>query len=218
MKNRYWIAGLCLLVLMLCLVSACGGGGGATTTSQATTTSAGGGSLSDILGKLGKIDTISYDLTMTVTGQAATTMKIYQKGNKTRLEMTMQGIATVSIVNGDTQTSYVYMPALNMATKMPYSSSQIAPSNWEDATDVLKYNPNIIGTETIDGKSCMVITFNEPGQGSAKEWIWTENGFPLKMEMTSSGVTTTIAYTNVNFSDISDSMFVLPAGVNMVSG
>jgi hypothetical protein len=233
MKNRYWAAGLCLLVLMLCLTSACGGGGSSTTstsstavtsttptkttTPPATSSTAAGNSISDILGKLGNVDTIKYDLTMTVTGQAAVTMTIYQKKNKMREEITVGGVAAAVIINGDTQTSYTYMPALNMATKMTYDSSQMIQGSWENTNAIMDYNPTIVGTESIDGKACTVITWDIPGEGSAKEWIWIDKGFPLKMEMTTSGVTTTMEYSNVDFSDIPDSTFELPAGVTITS-
>jgi hypothetical protein len=236
MKNRYWVAGLYLLVLML-LVSACGGGGGSTTTTSSTavtgttptstsstqtttppttTSAAAGNSVSDILGKGTKIDTITYDLTMTVTGQAAITMTIYQKGNKMREEMTVGGIAAVVLIDGDAQTMYTYMPSLKMATKMTYDSGAIIPGAWETDDAAMDYNPTIVDTESIDGKACTVITWDVPGSGSAKEWVWTEKGFPLKMEMTYSGVTTTMEYSNVDFSDIPDSTFELPADAQII--
>jgi outer membrane lipoprotein-sorting protein len=220
------------------LVSACGGGGGSTTTtsstavtgttptstsstqtttSTTTTTTAAGNSVSGILGKLGNVDTITYDLTMTVPGQAAITMTIYQKKNKMREEMTVGGIAAAVIIDGDAQTMYTYMPSLNMATKMTYDSSAIIPGAWETDDTAMDYNPNIVGKESIDGKSCTVIAWEIPGSGSAKEWIWTEKGFPLKMEMTTSAGKTTMEYRNVDFSDIPDSTFELPADAQIVS-
>jgi hypothetical protein len=231
MKNRYWAAGLCLLVLMLCLTSACGGGGSSTTstsstavtsttptkttTPPATTTTAAGNSVSDILGKGMKFDSIRYDLTMTASGQT-TKITIYQKGNKTREEMTVGSVVAAILIDADAQTSYTYMPSLNMATKMTYDSSAIIPGAWETPNTIMNYNPNIVGTESIDGKSCTVIAWDIPGSGSAKEWVWTEKSFPLKMETTYSGVTTTIEYSNIDFSDIPDSIFQLPEGVQIV--
>jgi outer membrane lipoprotein-sorting protein len=154
---------------------------------------------------------------MTVPGQAAITMTIYQKKNKMREEMTVGGIAAAVIIDGDAQTMYTYMPSLNMATKMTYDSSAIIPGAWETDDTAMDYNPNIVGKESIDGKSCTVIAWEIPGSGSAKEWIWTEKGFPLKMEMTTSAGKTTMEYRNVDFSDIPDSTFELPADAQIVS-
>jgi hypothetical protein len=226
MKNKYWVAGVCLLVIMLCLTSACGGGGGSTTSAstaatstaptQTTTTSttAAGNSVSDILGKGMKIDSIRYDLSITTSGQT-TTVTIYQKKNKMREEITVEGIAVAVLIDADAQTMYTYMPAQNMAVKMTYDSSAIIPGIWETSNPIMNYNPTIVGTESIDGKSCTVITWNIPGTGSMKEWVWTDKGFPLKMEMTTSAGTNTIEYRNVDFSDIPDSTFELPAGVTI---
>jgi hypothetical protein len=231
MRNKYLFAGLCLLVIVLCLVSACGGGGsttssaatGTTTTlststssTQSTTSSTVGGSVSDILGKGLNVDTVSYTLTMTTTGQPTVTMTVYKKFNKMREEMMVTGYNAAVIINGDTHKMYTLMLDLKMATEMPYDSSAMVEGSWENASDVLQYAPMITGTETIDGKSCTIIAWEDPN-GSAKEWVWTETGIPLKMQITSGGVTNTIEYSNFSFSDIADSMFEVPADFQLVT-
>ncbi len=223
MKNRYWIAGLCLLVLMLCLVSACGGGGGSTTTtssgqtttSQATTTSAGGGgSLSDILGKWSSTNSVKYDMIMTIPGSPSITAKIWQKNKKMREDITAQGMTMTMLFDMDAGVMYTIMPPpLNTAMKSTFNTSDM-PEGGVDTGDIMDYNPNIVGTETIDGKSCTVIAYEYAGS-SMKYWIWTEKGFPVKMEITSAGSKTTIEYKNIDFSNIADSIFELPAGVTI---
>ena len=110
---------------------------------------------------------------------------------------------------------YTYMPVQKTATKTTLDLSMVPESPITDVSSILDYSPNIIGTETIDGKVCTVISYDEPGTGSIKMWIWQEKGLPLKMEMTANGKTTTIDYTNIDFSDIPDSMFLLPDGVTI---
>jgi outer membrane lipoprotein-sorting protein len=82
----------------------------------------------------------------------------------------------------------------------------------DNPNDILDFNPDVLGTETIDGKSCTVIEWTIPGTGTMKEWIWTETGFPIKIESTTDQGTSTIEFTNIDFSDIPDSMFELPEG------
>jgi hypothetical protein len=241
MKNKYLVTGLCLLVLMLCLVSACGGGATSTTTpgtttaastspsttptnpspttsptQTMTTSSTTGSSIGDILGLGANIGSVKYDMTITAAEQTVTA-KIWQKQKKMREEMTMQGITTVIIFDLDTGIMYTFMPAENMAIKMTLNPSQIPQGSTEGNADILKYNPYIVGTESIDGKSCTVIVWDVPETGSMKEWVWTEKGFPLKMEVTANGMTTTIENTNIDFSDIPDSTFELPKDVQIIN-
>jgi len=47
-------------------------------------------------------------------------------------------------------------------------------------------------------------------------WIWKEKGFPIRIEMTSIEGTFIIEYKNIEFTDVPDSMFELPEGVQIV--
>lgn len=248
MKNKYWVAGLCLLVLMLCLVSACGGGASSTlpgsttaasispssspspstnpspstapiqtTTTTSTTPSGGaGGSVSDILGKGANIASVYYEMTITSAGQVVNA-KVWQKQQKMKEEITMEGESTVMIFDMAKRIMYTYMPSQGMAIKMTLNESQIPQGSTEENNAILDYNPAVIGTEIIDGKSCTVIIWEVSGSETIKEWVWTEKGFPLKWEGNVNGETTTIEYTNIDFSDIPDSTFELPKDVQIIS-
>jgi hypothetical protein len=133
-----------------------------------------------------------------------------------REEMAMQGTNTAIIIDGDAQKMYTLMPDMKLYMEMPFDSSAMDQGSWESGDQVLQYHPNIIGTETIDGKSCTIIAW-EDANGSVKEWIWTETGIPLKTEVTTQGMTTTIEYNDFDFSDIADSMFEVPADYQLMA-
>jgi len=223
MKNKLFIAGLCLLLVLVCTLSACGGG--STQPSSSTTTKASSnqpssstavtssnqndpsntdsedstGSLIDILG-LGKgVTSIKFDLVMTMTGQDPITMTVWQKPQKMREDMTMVGVTVSILFDIPNKVMYTYMPDQNMATKSKLDASMLPESPIESTGDIMDYDPNVIGTETIDGKVCKVIGYDEAGTGSVKMWIWEEKGLPLKMEMTASGQTTIIEYKNIKW-------------------
>ncbi len=225
MKNKILIIGICVCVVILSLATACGSSGGATTSAanptnttspvQTTTPSGGSGdSVADILGRGSDIASVTYDMTINTMGQEITA-KIWQKGKKIKEEMTMQGQTIMVFMDTDAGTMYMYFPDQNMAMKQKLDPSQIPQGSTEENEAILQYNPTIIGTETIDGKSCTIITWDVPNTGTMKEWVWTETGFPLKMEVTAQGVTSTIEMKNIDFSDIPDSTFVLPEGVTI---
>jgi hypothetical protein len=236
MKNKYWAIALGVLVLVLVLVSACGGKSTttatatstktatatttATSTATATTTAtatktatATGGSLSNILGLGAGITSVKYDMSMTTPGTGTIQMTVYDKNNKKfREEMTTQGITTIILIDSDAGVMYMYMPDLKTGTKTTLSTSMVPVGINEDPNTILQYNPQITGTETIDGKSCTVMTWTT-GTDTMKEWIWTDKGFPVKMEMTTSQGTSTIEYKNIDFSNIPDSKFEVPSDI-----
>lgn len=244
MKIKFLLVFACLVVSLSLLLTACGNSSTTQTTSSTsttmttshvssstststastthstvtTTTSTGTtGSLIDILGLGKNIDSIKFDIIVTVTGQAPVQMTVYQKQQKMREEVTMEGITTAIIFDVTTNVMYTYISSMNMAYKTTLDTSMVPESPTEDMSDILDYGANIIGTETIDGKVCKVVAYEEAGVGSVKMWLWEEKGLPLKMEMTApSGEKTTIEYSNIDLSNIPDSMFEIPAGTTII--
>jgi len=84
----------------------------------------------------------------------------------------------------------------------------------DDTEAISKYNPTIVGTDTIDGKKCTVVQYTIEGQ-TTKMWLWQDHGFPLRVEATTPQGKTTMEYKNIQFNDIPDSLFTLPAGVQI---
>jgi hypothetical protein len=214
----------------------CGGGGTSatptgTTTGAATTptktptatktpasTSTSGNTLADIYGVGKSIGDVKYDQVMTVSGQPqSTTSKVYIKDAwlsnkmKFRYEMTAEGTTTIMLMDLATQIAYSYFPDQNMAYRIDMSQAeQSDPTQNSDQIIPVK-----VGTETVDGKLCDVYQWTYQGI-STKEWIWKDKSFPIKMESTSSSGTTTIEYKNIVFGTLSNDLFQLPAGVEIV--
>ncbi len=166
------------------------------TATQTATATATGNTLGNILGLGAGITNVKYDETMTVSGSQTVTATVYMKDyKKFREEMTTQGMRIVILMDMDTGVMYTYYPDTNTAMKMTFNPSTEAPQGAVgDPNNILQYNPQITGTETIDGKSCTVMTWDIPGTGTMKEWIWTDKGFPLKIETSTAQGTSTIEY------------------------
>jgi len=152
-------------------------------------------------------------MVITSPGMPTMTQKMWVKQNKMRTEMTQQGQTQVILVDIDAQTMYVYMPEQNIAMKVNFA--QAPKSATEEAGAILNYNPTVVGTETIDGKVCLVVEYTVEGTAT-KAWIWQEYGFPIRVEVTTTAGKTTVEYENIEFVDIPDSMFELPAGVQII--
>jgi len=224
--SNYVGIGLAIIAAIVFIFFAIGGGAKdlnnqgktpvqSTTTTKTSTTTTTGKTLSDMLGLSSNIVSIKYDVLVSGPGIPAMTMKAWLKSNRMRTEMTQQGTNVVTLIDNDAKTMYAYMPAQNLAMKIPFDPAQVPKAPTGDAESILNSNARIVGTETIDGKVCSVVEYTS-GQDSVKTWIWQDKGLPIRIETTSSTGKTTIEYKNIDFSDIPDSMFELPAGVTIM--
>jgi outer membrane lipoprotein-sorting protein len=170
--------------------------------------------LAGILGQVSGIASMKYDMVTTTPDNQSSTTTMYVKKNQARMESTQQGQQIVILINSDTKTMYMYMPAQNMALKQDFGQAPKSAS--DNSNSVLQNSPTVVGTETLDAKLCTVIQYTANGS-TTKEWIWQAKGLPVRMQVTSSQGTTTTDFKNYDFSDIPDSTFVLPAGVTIQS-
>ncbi len=169
--------------------------------------------LEGILGKASDIDSMKFDIVMTNTGMEPMTYEVWLKDNKMKTKTTSQGQTVINIVDQDAQTMYMYMPDQNTAFQTSYEETDLSPI--DEIETVLQYDPVTTGTETIDGKSCMVIEYTMQDTSSTA-WIWTDYGLPIKVVYSTPESTTTIEYKNIDFTDIPDSEFQLPEGVQIM--
>jgi outer membrane lipoprotein-sorting protein len=141
------------------------------------------------------------------------TTKVWFKGDKMRTEMNDEGETIITILDNNARTMYVYYESTGMVMVMNYQPQESALDETRGITD---YNPVILGTETYDGKECMVIQYTIEG-ATIKMWIWKQYGFPIKVETTSSRGTYIIEYRNVVFNSVTDDVFVLPSGLTTMT-
>lgn len=147
-------------------------------------------------------------------------MKVWVKGNKMRSEITAEGQTVVFIIDRDAQVLYFYdpsqnvwakgdLPALGEGAVMSLMSLLTSMSGTEWSKLILAGPESVaIGSETIDGKACLVV---EGEEGKVKVWIWKEYGLPIRMEF----LGTLIEWKNIEFASIPDSMFEPPSGVQI---
>lgn len=181
-----------------------------TTTTTPTTT---GESLEDILGKASGINSVYYEMVTTGGGMPAQTSKVWIKGNKMKVETVIDGEKMITILDDDAHTMKVYYESDGMVLVMTY---QPQDSALDETEGIIDYNPVILGTETYDGKVCLVVQYNIEGTVT-KMWIWKQYGFPIKVEATTSDGTYVVEYKNIVFNNVSDDAFVLPSGLTTMT-
>ncbi len=170
--------------------------------------------LGDILSRTAGVASVKYDVVITPPGKPPITQKIWLKKNKMRMELIVQGQSVVNLTDTVLKTMISYMPSQNTAIRMDFS--QASPSATDSAKSVENYKPTIIGTEILNGKVCLVVE-HITKDGSGKMWIWKQYGLPVRSEVTSPEGKTIMEYQNFEFTDIPDSTFDLPAGVQVMS-
>jgi len=184
-------------------------------TTVTTTTTTTGKTLNDLLDLSSNIISVKYD--MSISGQSipTTTATVWAKKNRMRMEMAQQGMNVITLIDTNAKTMYAYMPAQNMAMKIPFDPAQVPKSPTEDAKSLQNSGARVVDTETMDGKVCTVVEFTS-GQGSGRMWIWQDKGLPIRVETTTPAGKITVEYKNMDLADIPDSMFELPAGVKIM--
>lgn len=142
----------------------------------------------------------------TSTGMPSQTSKVWVKGNKMKIETVVEGEKMITVLDDDAHTTKVYYESSDMVMIMTYEPQESALDETEGITD---YNPTILGTETYDGKVCLVVQYNIEGTVT-KMWIWKQYGFTIKVEATTSDGIYIVEYKNIVFNSVSDDVFVLP--------
>jgi len=205
------------------------------------------GTLSEIMGKALNIKSVYAEVVTTEPGQSPVTQKIWAKMSETSYKMRMEDTVTDASLAGEiggetvavgetvvylydfgTGTSYIYYPAHNKALDMSMPietpgpgatpTPTLGPSQppWDMSSWLESYNPTIVRSENYDGKDCLVVQYTTGGENTTM-WIWKQYGIAIKTETTGPQGTSTIEYKNISFSDIPDSKFQLPAGVQKIS-
>jgi len=147
--------------------------------------------------------TMQYDLTLEQPGAGSTSVKVYTKGKKSRMEMQAGGMQTINLFDG--VQAYMYIPSQNTAMVVPIQQAKDQIPEIADYQTDCEY----LGDEVVDGKSCGVYNCAKGGQ-PVKMWIDKELDFPILTE--TRGMRAHYRNVSVNM-PLDDSLFVLPEGV-----
>ena len=167
----------------------------------------------DILGNAEGINSAYYEMVMTAAGMPTQTSKVWIKGSKMKIETVVDGEKMITVWDDDANTMKIYYESEGMVMVMNYEEQESA---LDETEGIIDYNPVVLGTETYDGKVCMVVQYTIEGTVT-KMWIWKQYGFPIKVEATTSDGTFVIEYKNIVFNSVSDDVFVLPAATTTIT-
>jgi outer membrane lipoprotein-sorting protein len=176
-------------------------------------------SLDEVLTKAKGMEGYSFDIVVTQTDQPTMESKMWVEGTDMRWEGNVEGQDIVYILNTAQETAYIYMPSQNMAMEQSFAevSGEVGESPAEEAEGIPEQNPDVLGIEVWDGKTCLLVKSTSDQGDVTKWWLWTEYGIPIKTEITShTGEIIVTELHNIEVGDIAGSMFELPAGVQIM--
>ncbi len=227
MKKHIGMAMILCLLLVTCTLAGCGGGSSDSEQKDPAEVSENAGAensessqdsltLDEIFTKTSSIESLTFEWEMTGANMSSSGTQ-YIQGSNIRMDMNAQGTGQVTMLyNADTQESWMINVNENTAMKLgSYDAETESVNPLEPMTEYPQDMYNIVGQETIDGKKCAVIEMTDDNDYT-KMWVWEQYGFPLKMEMTVEGNQINYEYKNVSFDTIPDSMFEVPAGVQII--
>jgi hypothetical protein len=177
--------------------------------------------LSGLLTTMINIPSYSYEVVTTYPDGTITSGRFWKKGGNIKFENnTFEDQVMIYVLQEAEEKAYLYFPADGTAVNVDWETSQtIAESisfekTLNDLESYQSYQPIIMGEETIDGKNCLIVQTSFEGV-ELKSWLWKEYGLPLKSEMKTDEGTTIGEFRNIQIGEIADSVFELPAGVEI---
>ncbi len=228
MKKLIGLAMILCLMLAICVMSGCGGESkdGEQSQQPETTENAGAenseGSeddvtLDEIFSRSSAIQSLTFEWEMTGADGILSSGTQYIQGSNIRMDTNVQGTGQATMLyNADTQEAWMINLNDNTAMKLGgYDAETESVNPLEPMSAYEEDMYNVLGQETIDGKKCSIIEITED-EAYTKMWVWEKYGFPLKMEIVSDGNQINYEYKNVSFDKIPDSMFEVPAGIQII--
>lgn len=134
----------------------------------------------------------------------------YSPPGKHRNELRMEGQTFTAIVREDLKTIWSLLPQQNLYMELSYDDPS-APSF--DAAEVVE--SRFVGTEEIDGRRANKYEMSVVDQtgANATGTVWaTDEGIPLRMDMTAEGERTVIELRDVEVAPQPDALFEVPSG------
>lgn len=139
--------------------------------------------------------------------------KMFKDKDKTRVETSMPGMESVSIVRQDLKKMYTLMPGQKMYMEMDLNPAMAAPDLTAPKGD-MKWEK--LGSETVNGTACdkYKVTATVDGKSSEMIYFLDSKGYPVRTEMSAGGQTMSVDYKNWKEGSQEAALFEIPAGYN----
>ncbi len=173
-------------------------------------------SVAELFAKSKNLSGLSYDYVMSNADMKGMVVKgkFWSMGKKSKVETTAGDQKVITIVDGDANTVYNYIPEQKMLAKMPMDASNApgTPDRYSKETDPAKFK--VLETVDYEGVKCRVLLLEEPQGVRQKIWVREDLGLPIRVEVSGDKVDRQVVeFKNIKVGPIPDSEFALPQGV-----
>ena len=144
--------------------------------------------------------------------------KIYVKGEKMRMDMTMEGEKTSTITRIDKKIVWIIKHEDKMYMEMPSMVGTLHAGKVDE--DLKKIaDKKKVGTEKVNSYKCdkYLITYKDKSMGKMTQWISKKLNYPIKMVYHSSYGDMYTEYKNIKEGKVKDSVFEIPKGYEKMS-
>jgi len=179
-------------------------------------------SVASILDRASSISSSTYDVVTKTADGKEQTVKVWWKGDKMRGETTIdmngQSLSGVYILDREEEKSYAYMPQQNRAISMAYAKTkkELGDDPKSQSSEIKSKDFEVVAEEVWNDKDCVVVKYVSESGNETRTWIWKEYGLPVRFVSTSSQGETVTEIRNIEFTNISDTKFELPEGVQVI--
>ncbi len=151
-------------------------------------------------------------------------MEFWMKNDRTRIDGSIeaQGQIQEGIIIQDRGTNemLMYSSDTGQAMKMSLGSSQAETDTPDDPAgevgSIMEWNPNVVGTEEVNGKTCTVVEYSDATGNKTTMWIWVKHGFPVKSIVETPEGDIVTEFKEIDFDCPPDSKLQLPADAEII--
>jgi len=153
----------------------------------------------------------SADVTISAGGQQIAG-KMYNKGDKQRMEMNTPGGKMVTVIDLKTGKGFTLMPAQKMYMELGGMGDESLKQIKEFRSGKVPKSAKKVGSEKVSGYSTEVYLIDDPQAGKAKIWYAAKLKYPVKSEGQGPMGKHAMQLTNIKEGGVSDNLFAVPAG------
>ncbi len=169
-------------------------------------------------GATAMLEGISYDMTIDTAGQK-TAISYFMEGEKIKMSGTMEGVESVTIIDGTSMISYD--PVSKTGMKFAYEDDSTQADGTVDADLSDNFDDSsltFLEKGEFDGEPCLIVSAKDTGDvNNMKMWINERLGMVVKMEVsTADGQVMTTEMTNIKTGKMPAGTFDVPADIEIV--
>jgi outer membrane lipoprotein-sorting protein len=168
----------------------------------------------DLFEKGRDVENLYYEIVIDAHGMQSEG-KIWLTTNKMRMEMTVAGQTSITIIDNEAEAAFMYIPAENTAIRMPFAASE------EDFSvkpgDFLDYDESLVTMgETViyNGVECQKVSVQD--DPPVTMWIHKQYGIPVRVEVDMGEDMMVWEFRNISIDPIPAEIFDLPEDVQII--